>query len=65
MASHQMCIDAGQHVCIVLSGRTCDKEGCGKPAGTLWGEYFCPQHDAERLDNIISQLRPLTSAGEE
>ena len=29
---------------------------CNEPAGTLWGPYWCPEHDKERLDRISRNL---------
>ena len=34
-------------------------EGCPEPAGTLWGPYWCPEHDRERIDRISQQLDEL------
>lgn len=55
-ASHQCCVDAGKHVCQKPSGGACIEDGCDRPAGTLWGPLWCPEHDQERLDRISSQM---------
>jgi hypothetical protein len=38
------------------TGKLCVEENCNRPAGTAWSPYWCPQHNAERLDRIIAQL---------
>lgn len=55
--SHPNCV-AG-HVCQRLSGRLCIEPGCNLHAGTLWGPYWCPQHDQERLDRITASLESI------
>jgi len=55
--SHPNCIPF--HVCQKPSGRTCVEEGCDLPAGTLWGPFWCPRHDQERLDRISASLEDL------
>lgn len=57
MTSHPNCTDG--HVCQKPSGRICIEDGCNEPAGTLWGPYWCPDHDRERLDRIDGQLQDL------
>jgi len=54
--SHQTCLDAGEHVCQLPSGRICLTEGCGKAAGTWWGKYWCPECDKKRIDQIAINL---------
>lgn len=41
-------------MCQEPSGRDCID--CGKPAGTLWGPYWCPDCDVKRLDKISASL---------
>ena len=36
------------------SGKQCVERGCNKPAGTLWGPLWCPEHDRQRLTRIGS-----------
>lgn len=60
--SHPRCREAGRHVCQQPSGRTCIEPGCDKPAGTLWGPYWCPEHDQERLDRIGRQLAEIAES---
>jgi hypothetical protein len=56
MSSHNLCENGGRHVCQRPSGRTCVEDGCDQEAGTLWGPYWCPEHDKERLDRVSSSL---------
>lgn len=42
------------HRCQKPSGREC--YNCGAPAGTLWGPYWCPDCDVERLVRITESL---------
>lgn len=55
--SHSMCVEG--HVCQKPSGRECIERGCTEPAGTLWGPYWCPAHDKERLDRVREQLTEI------
>ena len=57
--THLDCTPEKGHVCQVPSGRVCDVGGCGEPAGTHWGPYWCPDHDAERIDRISASLRDI------
>ena len=57
--SHQMCQDAGRHVCQKPSGRTCIEPDCSKDAGTRWGPYWCPDCDKRRLDRISASMETL------
>ena len=52
--AHPNCTEG--HVCEKPSGRPCFEEGCLQPAGTLWGPYWCPDHDRERLERISRSL---------
>lgn len=52
--SHPKCHGPEGHVCQKPSGRECFE--CGKPAGTWWGPYFCPDCDMARLDRISASL---------
>lgn len=47
------------HVCQKPSGRSCYEQGCDRPAGTLWGPYWCPEHDQERLERISASLEGM------
>lgn len=58
MTSHPKCVD-GKHVCQRPSGRVCDVAGCGAEAGTLWGPFWCPEHDKERLDRISASFAEI------
>lgn len=58
LSGHIPCQEAGQHVCQEPSGRSC-AEGCDQPAGTLWGPYWCPDHDSQRLARISAQMENL------
>lgn len=62
--SHPKCWSGGrrEHVCQKPSGRTCIESGCDNAAGTLWGPYWCPEHDVARLDHISENLETLTDA---
>lgn len=62
--SHQRCTDAGRHICREPSGRTCIERGCEEAAGTLWGPYWCPEHDKERLDRISASLEEIAGSFE-
>ena len=55
--SHPKCNPV--HVCQRPSGRICVEHGCPEAAGTLWGPYWCPDHDKERLDRITASLESL------
>jgi hypothetical protein len=57
--AHQKCVDAGEHICQVPSGRTCIERGCDAKAGTHWGPYWCPEHDKERLDRISASFAEI------
>jgi hypothetical protein len=59
--SHQKCLDAAEHVCQKPSGRRCYEQPCEEPAGTLWGPYWCPKHDKERLDRISAAFDQMTT----
>lgn len=50
--SHPRCERPNGHTCQQPSGRVCIVGGCGGEAGTDWGPFWCPEHDAERLDRI-------------
>ncbi|MBM4707828.1 hypothetical protein GS982_01865 [Rhodococcus hoagii] len=52
--SHPNCWTEKGHVCQEPSGRACIE--CGKPAGTRWGPYYCPDCDVIRLDRITASL---------
>lgn len=39
------------------SGKACVE--CGKPAGTPWGPYFCPDCDDVRLARIDKGMREI------
>lgn len=43
------------------SGRTCVEPGCGKPAGTPWGPYWCPDCDDKRMDRVSASLESLSA----
>lgn len=58
--SHPNCTNG--HVCQQPSGRICIEAGCNKPAGTLWGPMWCPEHDRVRLDRIAAQLTEIAAA---
>ena len=57
--SHPKCQTPAGHVCQKPSGRTCYEPGCDKPAGTLWGPCWCPDHDEERLNRIDARLEAI------
>lgn len=57
--AHPECHGPAGHICQEPSGRACDERGCGSPAGTFWGPYWCPDHDAQRLDRITAQLNDI------
>lgn len=64
MSSHGLCAREGRHVCQQPSGRTCIEAGCMSAAGTLWGPYWCPEHDKQRLDRVSDQLHALAPKDE-
>ena len=41
------------------TGRKCRVDGCDKPAGTAWSEYWCWECNSERLDRVSRQLKEL------
>ena len=51
-----------EHACHQPSGRMC-VEGCGRPAGTPWGPYWCPECDVARLDRISASLEAIAEGG--
>lgn len=59
--SHPNCARPDGHTCQEPSGLTCIEGGCDKPAGTCWGPYWCPEHDAERLDRISSGFAAIAA----
>ena len=60
MSSHPNCKDGPNgHLCQVPSGRRCHTQPCDQPAGTIWGPYWCPEHDKERLDRIDASLTSI------
>lgn len=63
MSAHPKCNDG--HVCQRPSGRRCYEQPCDEPAGTLWGPYWCPDHDRERLNRIGAQIESLRSDSKE
>lgn len=60
--AHPDCQGPQGHTCHRPSGRSCIE--CGRPAGTLWGPYWCPDCDEERLNrctrNLLEALGELT-----
>lgn len=46
---------------LAPSGRKCVE--CGKPAGTPWGPYWCPECDDKRIERIDRGFRSLTPSG--
>jgi hypothetical protein len=65
--AHPNCWDAAAHRydhdvggCARPGDRTrcydADRTGCTERPGTAWGPYWCPRHDAERLNRISRQL---------
>ena len=58
--SHPNCTDG--HQCQQPSGRTCVEAECDKPAGTLWGPMWCPEHDKARLDRISESFDEIEQA---
>jgi hypothetical protein len=55
--SHPSCDPV--HICQKPSGRICIESGCELDAGTLWGPYWCPEHDRERLDRVSAEFEAL------
>jgi hypothetical protein len=58
--SHPNCWGPQGHICQVPSGKDCFD--CGKPAGTAWGPYFCPDCDVKRLDKIEANLKSIQAS---
>ncbi len=52
------------HTCHQPSGRTCVERNCNEKAGTPWGPYWCPHHDANRLNRITDSLDDLKRSNE-
>lgn len=63
--SHPKCWvgDHYRHICHEPSGRHCID--CGKPAGTPWGPYWCPDCDVRRLDRVGAGFAAVEAAFEE
>lgn len=57
--THLDCKPETGHVCQEPSGRMCVEAGCSESAGTRWGPYYCPDHDAARIDRISANLRDI------
>ena len=57
--THPDCGPETGHVCQEPSGQTCWTEGCDRDAGTKWGPYWCPDHDAARIDRISHQMAKI------
>lgn len=57
--SHPNCTRPNGHTCYEPSGRVCVEAECREFAGTHWGPYWCPEHDAVRLDRITASLEAL------
>ncbi len=58
--SHPLCWDGEQYLhieCVRPSGHSCVE--CGEPAGTLWGRYWCPDCDVNRLDKVAATLEEI------
>lgn len=58
--AHPTCTPEVGHQCAQPSGRGCVEPGCGRAAGTWWGPNWCPDHDAERIDNVSAGLVALS-----
>lgn len=56
---HPQCHGLEGHICQQLSGFKCIERDCNKPAGTRWGPYWCPEHDAIRLARVDDALNRL------
>lgn len=46
------------------TGKPCIEAGCGEPAGTAWGDYWCFRCNVKRMKRITGKLEAL-AAGEE
>lgn len=57
--SHPDCSPKTGHVCQEPTNQKCWTAGCDREAGTLWGPYWCPDHDARRLDRISEGMRAI------
>jgi len=60
--AHPQCQTSAGHICQEPSGRVCIEDGCAGDAGTWWGPYWCPAHDAQRLDGISASLAEIAGA---
>lgn len=43
------------------NGKLCI-EGCGRPAGTAWGRYWCFQCNVKRIKRVTAQLESLAQS---
>ena len=41
--------------------RKCFERDCDEPAGGRWSPYWCPTHDAERVERISRSLDEMTA----
>lgn len=41
------------------TGKPCAVSGCKNPAGTMWGTYWCFEHNVERIERTDKNLREL------
>ena len=60
--SHPICWTGSYYLhdeCRQPRGTTCIEDGCDNEAGTIWGPYWCPPCDVERLDRISAGLDRL------
>lgn len=60
---HIHCKETGHHICEGPNGSTCLE--CNKPAGTIYGPYWCPDHDSQRIHNLLNDLRTIRNGLEE
>lgn len=57
--AHPACNTRWGHTCQEPTGRNCIIIGCELEAGTRWGPYWCPDHDAFRIDRIDREMAKI------
>jgi hypothetical protein len=65
--AHPNCHGPSGHVCQKPSGVRCVEVGCVEPAGTLWSDLGCPEHDMDRvsagLESVMAQFQEPDPVG--
>ena len=41
------------------TGKSCIVKDCTEPAGTMWGPWWCFEHNVERINRITKNLEEM------